>query len=293
MDENSLPNLRVGALQIRTAISTPTFALAFACALAAWFAGSDLILVIPALVIGWIFVSIGLYSSASVQPKWPWIVISFFLFSAQGIFLYIHYKSEPEDLRVSFQFANQPPNTISIVYQFLNLGKHSVLINGVGLLETVAINEKQDPLENIALCNQMNGLSIIMAQMSQMMMGPGAQIGNELVRNSIYGPQRVEVDGVEWPNKKPLVIDSGGRKTLTAKFQLITEHRKETDTLVLCPLIAVLDLKNIPGVAICQGAIQNVSVSGTDRVGVRISSNTISQQFRILPHSPSPTCPAP
>lgn len=127
--------------------------------------------------------------------------------------------------------------------------------------------------------------------MAQGIMGTGAQVGGEGLRNSIYNPKGVTVDSIPWDSKNPIAVKAGETRIVSASFDLSSDHWKNYDALVFCPMVGSLDLKNLRGTSICKGT--SVGTQLTDRLGSSTISSSTTQQFRILPHSVAPTCPSP
>jgi hypothetical protein len=85
------------------AVRTVEFGLAVGCIWAAWTAGGDMWLVVPALLVGFIFAVIGIASVPDLTRRsrtiWGGLVAAIYI--AIGLFLYWHFqpKSEPPQQR--------------------------------------------------------------------------------------------------------------------------------------------------------------------------------------------------
>jgi hypothetical protein len=200
-------------------------------------------------------------------------------------------KPSDEDLRVSFRIEGGEPNRLDVSYIFLNVGKQSALVNGVWLFEIVALSPKADPVRYIDLCDEIEPKILPIIEMGQRIMGVGAQVGGEGQRSSIYGPRDIRVDGIAWDLKNPVAVENGKTRIISASFDLLPEHWKNSDALVFCPMVGSLDLKYLGGTSICKG--KSIGNQLTERLGATTILSNTSQQFRILPHSTNPTCPSP
>lgn len=89
--------------QTITVIQTVEFGLSFACLLSAWFS-TDMVLIVPALILGWAFAAVGVFSSpnGTVSAKIAWSLVVALIFAGTGIFLRWHADSVKEP----------PPNVI-------------------------------------------------------------------------------------------------------------------------------------------------------------------------------------
>jgi hypothetical protein len=68
------------------------FALAFACAIAAWFGSGDMAIMIVALSLGWVFAVVGLMSSSiGDRAAISLSAIIFLIFFAEGTYLHCHF----------------------------------------------------------------------------------------------------------------------------------------------------------------------------------------------------------
>jgi hypothetical protein len=97
----------------------------------------------------------------------------------------------------------------------------------------------------------------------------------------------IEVKRFDFRN--PLEIEATKTKIVSATFFLDATHTKDADTLVICPLISTLDAKNVADTAVCRGASIRVSMTA---YYFDTSTATTHEQFRLLPHSTKPSCPA-
>jgi hypothetical protein len=190
-----------------------------------------------------------------------------------------------EDVRVSFRFEVVGPEKIRVTYLFRNLGTEAALINGVGLYEFVTVHGLAEASNSTEICDGATSMNVVTAQLGQGFMGPGVQVGSNERRFSVYAPTALTIDGAPWDGVAPASIEGGKTKLITAEFVLYPEHRKNYNTLVLCPMVGMIDINNNRGIAICRG------ISETSNGNGRVESTSL-QQFRVLPHSKAPTCPA-
>jgi len=193
-------------------------------------------------------------------------------------------KPSEENLVVSFQIEEPSAHNVHVDYIFRNLGKDTALVQALALLEIAALSQTEDTL---AFCDQVTPMTLMIVQSGAGFMGPGAQVGDASFRQSLYFPKEITVEGGPVNHKTPLEVDGTKTKTVSATFQLDPNHTKDTDTLVICPVISSLDVNNIAVAAVCRGAATQVSM------GTFFNQKTSRsfQQFRLLPHSTKPTCP--
>jgi hypothetical protein len=198
------------------------------------------------------------------------------------------YFSSDENLAVSFQYNNQEnKNNIDVEYLFLNKGKDSVLVSGVGLFEIVASQSADDPRNNIALCNDSANSRILTSLLfMRRIMGNSAQMGGNTRRSAIYDPIQLTVDGAAWPANLPISIESGKNRIITARFFLESAHLKGFEVAAWCPLVATLDTRSRGGVSICKGVAFTRTGLGNSSI-----TDTSHEQYRILPFDPAHTCP--
>jgi hypothetical protein len=72
------------------------FAIAVAFAGGAWYAGTDMFIVVPGLVFAWIFATAGLIASnLSLRATALWSVTIFVILGSEGAVLYLHYHDAP------------------------------------------------------------------------------------------------------------------------------------------------------------------------------------------------------
>jgi hypothetical protein len=218
--------------------------------------------------------------------SWPWLGIILIGIEVAVPTYLLSATSNNENLLVAFKFDSHAPNQVNVDYVLLNLGKQSALIQTVGLLEIVGIRPTDNPID---LCDSITPMNLIIAQLGAGIMGRGAQVGDAGLRSSIYMPTELAIDGIPSQPQIPISIESTKTKIISAVFDLIANHTKDTDTLVFCPIISTLDIKNKEDPAICRGRSTQISLTGS--LGSNWNTTTSTQQFRILPHTANPTCP--
>jgi hypothetical protein len=78
-------------------IRTAEFALAATFAGGAWFAGGEMFLVIPGLVLSWLFATVGVVSS-NLSRNWvlAWSIAAFAILAGEGGALYWHFHIQQE-----------------------------------------------------------------------------------------------------------------------------------------------------------------------------------------------------
>jgi hypothetical protein len=98
----------------KTGISTVEFTLAFACAIAAWTVGADIVLRVIALIVGWIFASFGFATVANKTGMWrvSGVLIAFAILAVEGGFLTWHYLPARADMPVDGSAKPVLDNTI-------------------------------------------------------------------------------------------------------------------------------------------------------------------------------------
>jgi hypothetical protein len=263
------------------------FGLGFACLVGAWFAGREMFLVIPALLFGWALISLGLMWAPGLShvAKGVWVTLSAIAIGGEGIALYLHHYGNGENLLASFKIEETAPQQMNIDYTMRNFGKQSALVSAIGLLEIVGLGQRDDPLN---FCDEVSGRDIAVIQIGQNMMGRNSQVGDATLKKSLYMPAMVTVEGKRFDFRTPLEIEATKTKIVSATFFLDATHTKDADTLVICPLISTLDAKNIADTAICRGASTRVSMTAYFDTTTAITH----EQFRLLPHSTKPSCPA-
>jgi len=191
---------------------------------------------------------------------------------------------DPEDTRVSFQFAASEPNKMDVTFLFRNLGMQAAIVSDVGLYEIAQTIPSADQEDNADACDSTNQKSLQRVWIAESIMGKGAQIGNDKREDAAYSPIEVTVDGVPWKPRSPIAVDAGKTKTILAQFEINSDHTKNFPRLVLCPFIATIDISNSGAISICRGWSQTTKGNSFFRFISR-------QQFRILPHSRGASCP--
>jgi hypothetical protein len=209
------------------------------------------------------------------KKKAAWIFVFAAGLAAEGWILHSHLSSLGEDLRASFQIEG-PPTNLTVRYAFLNLGKQSALISTLGLFEIVGISPKTGPAKNIDLCDEVDAKTLMIVQFMGNIFR-GSQIGDAGLNSAIYRPKEITVDGVSWQTKDPIAIESGKTRTISATFNLEPDHAKGYDTLVVCPIVGSLDIKNLSGAAICKGS--SISTQLTSLLGTSTVSSTPVSRF--------------
>ena len=113
--------------------------IAFACALAAWTLGGDMILTAVVISVGWIAGSIGLITAPQKTTAWKsWRVSALFLvFLAEGGFLYWHFHS-PEE----------PPSLIGGASINFSIPPIKKMPNGLNILPIRVTNSGDAPMLN-------------------------------------------------------------------------------------------------------------------------------------------------
>ncbi len=193
----------------------------------------------------------------------------------------LYYRSD-EDLRVSFRINTEGQNTLRVTYLFSNLGKQAALVNNIGLFEIVTTEAKGDAGKNYELCDA-NFETTLLVLLTTGFMGPGAQVGNDTKKSSIYSPKESSSDGSPWSAKEPLSIESGKNKIVSALFELQPNHIANYSVVALCPLIVTLNTAASGRTSICRGISKTVAGTGF----VLAQSH---EQFRILPHWAGTQC---
>jgi hypothetical protein len=193
---------------------------------------------------------------------------------------------DPEDTRVSFQFAAVEPNKMDVTFLFRNLGMQAAIVSDVGLYEiaqTIRGADQEDE-DNADVCDSTDQKSLHTVWIAESMMGKGAQVGNDKRADAAYSPIAVTVDGIPWKPRSPIAIDGGKTKTIQAQFEINSDHTKKLPALVLCPFIATIDISNSGAISICRGWSQTIR-------GNSFFNFISGQQFHILPHSRGASCP--
>lgn len=189
-----------------------------------------------------------------------------------------------EDLRVSFQFAMLKPNYLRVTYSIRNFSDQESLVDGVALFEVVASATYDEPDDALRMCEGTDSITFQIIQMAPMMMGPGAQVGRDVLR-SIYMPVTVNVDDTTIQPNTQIMVEGKKTRIIKAEFQLAPEHWKSFNVVALCPLVSTSDHNNLKAAAICDGYVAMVHGSGK----VEVVTNS---QFRILPHPKNTECPS-
>jgi hypothetical protein len=111
----------------------------------------------------------------------------------------LYFKSD-DDLKVSFGFGGQPQNSLSVQFVFRNSGKQTALVKALALLEIAALSQREDPND---FCDEVTPTELVTTQLAPSIMGPGAQVGADGLRKSLYYPKQVILDGAVADMKTP------------------------------------------------------------------------------------------
>ena len=98
------------------AIWTLFLGLAFACALSCWFSAGDMTIIVPALIVGWLFACIAWWYAPGISRMGRnlWIAVSTVALVFEALFLYYHFHNQttvnPAGLNKQLLYTCQPAN---------------------------------------------------------------------------------------------------------------------------------------------------------------------------------------
>ena len=177
-----------------------------------------------------------------------------------------------------------PEHVLSLTLHFINLGKQSASIDGIGLFE-INTNYLGDNVgSNLEYCDNISeGTRSVLGSMGRFI-GRGFRVGGDKQQTEYFDALKRVVDGVDIIDlKTPIFVDATKEKVVEVEFQIGGFNSKKFNTVVMCPSFNMLDKSGKTRLAICKGYVVNVT-------GTRLHRYEVHSLWRLLPRGAEIQC---
>ena len=120
--------------------------------------------------------------------------------------------SRDEDLQVTIRGETQTSNHVSLTLHFINLGKQSASIEGIGLFEIDTTYVGDNVESNLAFCDNISETTRLVLGTTGRFTGRGSRVGGDKQKTGYFDASKRVVDGADITDlKTPIFVDATDR----------------------------------------------------------------------------------